>query len=399
MLLRNTEVDAIMDILDGTQASSKSEETWGSGATRVLRITWTHLNIVGLAIALGTICGIFSLWWMRPQFAATAQVVIENREVKVASGGSLLSSINADQYVMDTQVEMFKSSVIAAAVIRKLKLRLNEEPSQGAPGIHRATVDNRDSLPSPRDIEAFSRRLRVERKGLTYIIDVTFSDQDAQRAADVANAVAEEYLREQRVGKSEVIKRGNIWLLERIKELRQEAADADKRVKEFRVQHDMMGAVLENWNGALGLLELEHAEYAKQLINARNRVVESESLGKPTDAEIARTQVAALEKGQEAIKARLAEQEQVALGLLALERDANAIASIYSNFLGRLKETEAQDDLQVADARIIAPALPPVQPAYPKTRLVIGIGMLGGLIIGLIVAFWKEAWHRGFHRH
>lgn len=105
-----------------------------------------------------------------------------------------------------------------------------------------------------------------------------------------------------------------------------------------------------------------------------------------------------MESGQKAIKARLAEQEQVSLGLLALERDANAITNIYSNFLNRLKETEAQDDLQVADARIIAPALPPDRPASPKTLLVIGIGTLVGLIIGFIVIFGKEAWHSGFHR-
>src|SRR3546814_12926288 len=65
--------------------------------------------------------------------------------------------------------------------------------------------------------------------------------------------------------------------------------------------------------------------------------------------------------------------------LRALEREATANRSLFENFLSRLKETTAQENLHQADARIISRADLPNRPAFPRTKLLIAGAALASL--------------------
>src|SRR3546814_1368068 len=75
--------------------------------------------------------------------------------------------------------------------------------------------------------------------------------------------------------------------------------------------------------------------------------------------------------------------------LRALEREATANRSLFENFLSRLKETTAQENLHQADARIISRADLPNRPAFPRTKLLIAGAALASLGIAMSVAFLR----------
>jgi succinoglycan biosynthesis transport protein ExoP len=82
--------------------------------------------------------------------------------------------------------------------------------------------------------------------------------------------------------------------------------------------------------------------------------------------------------------------------LQELERQANADRVLYENFLSRFKQTSTQETFQQADARLLAPAVVPMGPSYPRKNLMIGVSIVGAFIAALIIAFLVERLDGGF---
>ena len=306
------------------------------------------------------------------QYTAVSQLLVENREAKVVSGNAVLSSLNADQYVIDTQVEIIRSSEIANQAARSIGLiKPNSELNTA-------------------QLKKIHDNMKVERVGLTFVIEISFTDKDPERAAAMTNAIASSYLQDQRDLKSKVIRKGHQWLETRTDQLRKEVAEADRRIQKYKERHKIVSS------GDLTFGEQELTEYAKQLTEARASLAQAkarQSQRARNDFEISQRTVDVLEKGLDNLKARLANHDKVVVGLKELQREAEAASRIYTNFLTRLKETQAQDNLQGADARIISSALPPPKPSSPKKTIILGLALAFGLSLGVLYAMAREAFN------
>jgi capsular exopolysaccharide synthesis family protein len=91
-------------------------------------------------------------------------------------------------------------------------------------------------------IEAFGERFKVVPEGRSYVIKLSFTSEDPEKAARVANSAAELYvdaLRAEKVGKTE---RSTRWLADRLDVLREEVEAADEAVERYRIKHDVTEA-------------------------------------------------------------------------------------------------------------------------------------------------------------
>jgi polysaccharide biosynthesis transport protein len=82
--------------------------------------------------------------------------------------------------------------------------------------------------------------------------------------------------------------------------------------------------------------------------------------------------------------------------LRQMERESEANRTLYESFLNRFKQTSEQKDLQTPDARIIARADPPIEPAFPLKWLFMLVGGILGGGLGVLVAYLVEYFDRGF---
>jgi exopolysaccharide transport family protein len=73
--------------------------------------------------------------------------------------------------------------------------------------------------------------------------------------------------------------------------------------------------------------------------------------------------------------------------LRELQREADANRTLYESFLARYKETNAQESLELPDARIVSQADVPIQPSFPKSTLILAFSGLLGLGFGGVLAF------------
>ena len=72
--------------------------------------------------------------------------------------------------------------------------------------------------------------------------------------------------------------------------------------------------------------------------------------------------------------------------LRELERTNMANKALFENFLNRAKLTQEASAFEEPDARLISPALEPSAPASPKTKLIVPVAGIAGLILGLGLA-------------
>ena len=101
------------------------------------------------------------------------------------------------------------------------------------------------------------------------------------------------------------------------------------------------------------------------------------------DLEVAQEREAQLDS-----EIRTLEQQELQLStdsveIRNLEREAQAARILYENLLSRLQETNAQEDLQTADARILTPAEPPLGPINTAQNRTLSVSLFLGAALGV----------------
>src|SRR5262249_33685851 len=128
-----------------------------------------------------------------------------------------------DPIEIESQIQIIKSKAIAESVIKKLQLF--EESSKtshfwnfllGGPPA------TRSNSPLEEMIVAFDSNLKVEPAG-GRVVTIKYNSPNPERAAQVANAIANAYITDQLEAKYQANRVATSWLLERQQQLREQA--------------------------------------------------------------------------------------------------------------------------------------------------------------------------------
>jgi len=186
---------------------------------------------------------------------------------------------------------------------------------------------------SRRTVDIFHSGLNVYRVGVSYAIEISFSSLDAELAAQIANATAQAFVREQLETRTAAAQEGLRWLESRIEQLRDQMNAATKAVQAFRVKHDY-------------------------------RVSQTEDTDKSDE-----TEGPTLEE---------------------LEVTAETYRKMYESFLQAFTSSVNQQPYLVADARVITAATRPLGPSHPRRKLILAFGAIAGMTLGLGLAFARH---------
>jgi polysaccharide biosynthesis transport protein len=231
-----------------------------------------------------------------PSFTAFAKLMIDSRKVQVFQQQSVLGDIPPDTSSVDSQVEVLLSENVALAVIKELHLTEDPEfvaPDDGLFSTIKGWVFNPSTImemvlnsfgssgssegqPSEfaltrAAIGRLQSHLIISRSGLTYIINIGFRSHNPQRAAQVANAVAEAYINDQLEAKYQATRRAGDWMGDRIKELSDQSTNAARAVVDFKVKNNIVAA------GGRLMNEQQLSELNTSLIQARAQTAEAKA--------------------------------------------------------------------------------------------------------------------------
>jgi polysaccharide biosynthesis transport protein len=251
-------------------------------ATTIALILRRQYPIIAFLFLMSIGVGLLYLLTTPPNFTGQAMLVIDSRKVQVFQQQSVLGDYSVDSTTVETQVEILKSESIGLAVIKELHLSQDPEFTSGGGGLLGQVLDiasrtfgSEDSATefeqTRRALASLERRLSVRRVGLSYAIQIAFQSLSPERAAQVANAIADAYITDQLEAKYQATRRASTWLQQRIQELRTQASAAERAVVEFKARNDIVDT------GGKLMNEQQLTEVNSQLILAHAATAESKA--------------------------------------------------------------------------------------------------------------------------
>ncbi len=117
--------------------------------------------------------------------------------------------------------------------------------------------------------------------------------------------------------------------------------------------------------------------------------------GMEGDLAVARAREVSLRDTIRGLQKNTSEQDKAMVQLHEIEREAEANRALYENFLSKFKQTSAQEDIQQADARVVATATPPTAPTYPNKTMLTGFAFIVSIFLGIAAAFAIERMDNG----
>jgi len=246
------------------------------------------LVVLLVSLALG---GLY-LITATPRFTGHAILLIDTHKTQVFQVQAPLGDLPIDSATVDTQIEILKSENIATTVVKDLHLNEDPEFISPKPGLIDRLVgfftfafiptlptfqQGTGSGPTPEfrqmrsAIGTLEGNLTVKRAGVTYAVDIEFKSVRPDRAAQVANAVADAYVVDTLEAKYATTRRAASWLQERLTELRQESASAERAVIDYKTKNNIVDT------GGRLINEQQLAELNSALVQARAMTAESKA--------------------------------------------------------------------------------------------------------------------------
>lgn len=241
-----------------------------------LRLIRRQYPVILIVAFFASAIGLSYLLATPSTYTSQARIITDTRKGQFFKQQSLLADAPIDSTQIESQILILKSGNIAASIIKKL--HLTEDPEFVGPGGGFAghlfgplfKLFQSDQPKSEIDLMrqalgVFGKRLDAKRAGGTYVIEISFWSRNPERAAQIANAVADGYISDQQEAKFETNRRGNEWLQDRLKGLGEQALAADNAVVAFRKQNNIVTS------GGKLMDEQQLAELNSQLVTARNQ--------------------------------------------------------------------------------------------------------------------------------
>lgn len=437
-----------------------------------------NAKFIGLLSASFAVIALMLAFVLPSQYTGTAVVMLDTRKTKVSSVQAVMSDLAPDISTIRSEVDVIGSRSVINRVVSDLNLLADPDFNpyiKEGDWFSKLFKDNSEHARKKREEgalaavgEKLAKRLEVVNDGRSYAITINYHDHNPDKAANIANAFADEYLVDQLEVKFDATQRANTWLQKRMSVLKVEVNNAEKAVEDFKTANNLYSVddekdltvtqqqlaaintqLLEaraeraqaqaRLDGVKGLsgeqfetssavvtsqlierLKEQEAEVRRKeadlstrygdrhpmIINTRNELqsihqkivdeIQKIVSGYQNDVSVADGKVTSLEKELAKVESEMGANNKAMVTLRQLEREAAASRSLYEGFLNRFKEVAEQQDLHVADARIIARAVTPQKPYFPNTFIFLFLGVVLGGIAGTISAVLLEYLDRGF---
>ena len=283
--------------------------------------------LIGLAAAMAYVLTVPQL------YKSSARILIDRSVNRFLQANKILELPALDDGETGSQVYVLSSESIILPIVRSMDLAHDPEFVGQSSGAH-SSVEPETALERTA-VETFLKRLNVTREDVADVITVTFSSQDAKKAARIVNAIVDSYIENTSDAKRKSTRMASQLLEDRLTELKQSVMGANKALQDFRMSHNVV-------NRGAGLSTEQMSGLTTLLTNAKMQVA-------ATKAQLDHIQ----EANNEAASGTLFPDNQVIAGLrskyLELSTKAGELASrVGSNHFAVIQLRKEMDEARAA---------------------------------------------------
>ncbi|PBC06453.1 Wzz/FepE/Etk N-terminal domain-containing protein [Mesorhizobium sp. WSM3859] len=395
-------------------------------------------------------------------YSSTAQIIVDPEDLQVVTNDVNPSRISPDGGItqVESQVSVAQSNGVLLRAIKATNL--TEDPDFNGQGVLGRWMGmlfgDSDSDRTAITLDSLRRVLAVKRDDKVLVLNIIITAKTAQKASDLANAIATAYLADQADARRDKAAKASEAITARLDEQRKRVEEAENAVEAYRSQHNMVMAQgnlvsdqeltglnaeltaaqartqqlkaqvdqLRRQGGApdatseatrsstISSLRAQEAALVDQIaqlgtglgprhpsmIAAQQqlrdlRVLIQRELGRivtaaETDYERSLANQQALQARVAALKSKSLDTDQASVRLRELQRDLDAVRTVYANYLQRAQETREQTNVDSTNARIISQAMPALKKSWPPKGLLVFGAVFGGLALGVGMALIAE---------
>ncbi|WP_310120033.1 polysaccharide biosynthesis tyrosine autokinase [Paraburkholderia terricola] len=242
-------------------------------------------------------------------------------------------------------------------------------------------------------ITAFQSSISVQEQGKqTGVIQISLEDKDPAHAAEVANALAQSYVRQHVLNKQADASKMLDFLKSEEPRLKSDLERAEAALTAYQRQSGSINASEE----AKVYLE-GSVQYEQQIAGLRLQMAQlTERYGDdhPT-LKAAREQMAELQAQRAKYADRFRDLPATEVKAVQLQRDAKVAEDIYVLLLNRVQELSVQKAGTGGNVHIVDAALRPGVPVKPKKVLILSAAVILGLIAGTGFVFLRRNMFKG----
>ena len=223
---------------------------------RLLAAAKRQMRVVALFGVAGLALGVVYLVFTPPVYTASTNILLDDSLTKFAEDKPTTPPTAQAESMVLSEVEILKSAQLARAVVMAQHLQDNDaflNPPVSPIAWVKSTIKSVFSVfssrpPSDGSVEdakigkamaILQQNLDAERVGRSYVISLSYSDNDPKLAGAITRAYADAYLSDHLDANFDATQRATVWLQGRLDDLRQRSQDAALEVEKYRAAHGL----------------------------------------------------------------------------------------------------------------------------------------------------------------
>jgi capsular exopolysaccharide synthesis family protein len=421
------------------------------------RRRWRIFGAVFLAIFLAVALYTFTRTRL---YTATSGMVVNSRELNLAEKDKdILPVLPTNEGAADTEVEILRSTAVAANTVRALDLTHNPLFAKGL-----------ESLPDQVKLAAVTAivksNLKIARPGEANVVAIAYTSPDPAIAKAIADQVGREYLNVKEESRRSAVENVDKGLGTELEDLRGRLEQAEADVARYKAANNLLSsdgvtltetelslykqqdaaarAVLAGESARLRTaraqlargssgddvgpalqspviqqlrtqrslistkiadLEARYRPDHPDLIKARDQLADIDRdiqaeirrvvSNLEANARIAADQAANARATADATSGTLAVNNAAGVKLAELQRKADGLKDTYQTLLTRRNSIRSQALVADEDARLFSPALLPLNPSSPNRPLMLAIGLALAAMAAGVTVWLLETFNRG----
>lgn len=180
---------------------------------------WMVRTIMGKLLLVIAITALFAgaavayVFLRPPEYTAVSTLNISNLRLSISRDDAYFTENQFDPTFLETQIQIIDSDTVLNQVLLKLGIL--------APRGNEASPEEEATwrMEEAKALDEFRRTLAVQRRGMSNLVSVSYTAEDPQYAAQVANTVSATYLEKLEQDRSEAAETASSWLRERLQEV------------------------------------------------------------------------------------------------------------------------------------------------------------------------------------
>jgi uncharacterized protein involved in exopolysaccharide biosynthesis len=216
------------------------------------RILWRRRKPIAMAAGLAALAALGYGLLATPQYTATAQIFVDPRDKQVVRDDVNPSSIAADGGLtqVESQGSVLQSNGVLLRAIAATHLETDSEfNGEGlVSGLMRlparllfpASADAISARRMAETLQTLRKHVVVKRAEKVLVLDLSVRARTADRAASLANAIADAYLADQADARAAASRDASKELSGRLGDLQKNVHDAETAVADYRALHDLV---------------------------------------------------------------------------------------------------------------------------------------------------------------